>query len=134
MTLIAEMRSWRSQAFCIGVSPDGAQVRLRTGWSMKPLSSTKTMLRPSRRAFFYMRPALSTPALDGFVVALASAALGLLAAPAQARQEPPHMTGVIPYAKLLLDHFGHAFQRPELRGVSGGRRTALKQCQQSPAL
>ncbi len=41
MMLIAEMRSWRSQAFCIGVWPDGAQVRLRTGWSMKPLSSKK---------------------------------------------------------------------------------------------
>ncbi len=41
MMLIAEMRSWRSQAFCIGVWPDGAQVRRRTGWSMKPLSSKK---------------------------------------------------------------------------------------------
>ena len=42
MMLIAEMRSWRSQAFCTGVWPDGAQVRRRTGWSMKPLSSKKT--------------------------------------------------------------------------------------------
>ena len=42
MTLIAEMRSWRSQAFCSGVWPDGAQVRRRKGWSMKPLSSKKT--------------------------------------------------------------------------------------------
>ena len=42
MMLIAEMRSWRSQAFCSGVWPDGAQVRRRTGWSMKPLSSKKT--------------------------------------------------------------------------------------------
>ena len=42
MILIAEMRSWRSHAFCIGVWPDGAQVRRRTGWSMKPLSSKKT--------------------------------------------------------------------------------------------
>jgi hypothetical protein len=42
MMAIAERRSWRSQAFCIGVWPDGAQVRRRTGWSMKPLSSKKT--------------------------------------------------------------------------------------------
>ena len=41
MMLIAEIRSCRSQAFCIGVWPDGAQVRRRTGWSMKPLSSKK---------------------------------------------------------------------------------------------
>jgi hypothetical protein len=42
MMLIAERRSWRSQAFCTGVWPDGAHVRRRTGWSMKPLSSKKT--------------------------------------------------------------------------------------------
>jgi len=42
MMLMAEMRSWRSQAFSTGVWPDGAQVRRRTGWSMKPLSSNKT--------------------------------------------------------------------------------------------
>lgn len=42
MALIAEIRSCRSQALCIGVSPDGAQVRRRRGWSMKPLSSKKT--------------------------------------------------------------------------------------------
>jgi len=42
MMLIAEMRSWRSQAFCTAVRPHGAQVRRRTGWSMKPLSSKKT--------------------------------------------------------------------------------------------
>jgi hypothetical protein len=76
---------------------------------MKPLSSMKTMLRPSLRAFFYMRPARSTPAFDGFVVALSRATFGLLTTPAQTRQEPPHMTRMIPHAKLLLDHFGHAF-------------------------
>ena len=52
MILIAEMRSWRSQAFCIGVWPDGAQVRRRTGWSMKPLSSKKaTGVSVSRAPF-----------------------------------------------------------------------------------
>jgi hypothetical protein len=42
MTPIAERRSWRSHAFCTGVWPEGAHVRRRTGWSMKPLSSKKT--------------------------------------------------------------------------------------------
>jgi hypothetical protein len=32
--------------------PTGAQVRRTVGWSMNPLSSIRTMLRPSRRAFF----------------------------------------------------------------------------------
>ena len=36
-------RSCRSQASCSGVCPEGAQVRRRTGCSMKPLSSKKTM-------------------------------------------------------------------------------------------
>ena len=36
-------RSCRSQASCSGVCPEGAQVRRRTGCSMKPLSSKKIM-------------------------------------------------------------------------------------------
>ena len=52
MMLIAERRSWRSQAYCSGVWPEGAQVRRRTGWSMKPLSSKKkTGLSLSRAPF-----------------------------------------------------------------------------------
>jgi hypothetical protein len=41
MMLMTERRSWRSQAYCSGVSPMGAHVRRRTGCSMKPLSSKK---------------------------------------------------------------------------------------------
>lgn len=48
----AESRSCRSQARCTGVCPEGAQVRRRTGWSMKPLSSKKTMGLPLRAAPF----------------------------------------------------------------------------------
>ena len=43
MSPITLRRSCRSQASCSGVCPEGAQVRRRTGWSMKPLSSKKTM-------------------------------------------------------------------------------------------
>ena len=54
MMLIAERRSWRSQAFCTGVWPDGAHVRRRTGWSMKPLSSKKTRgVSVSRAPFLF---------------------------------------------------------------------------------
>jgi hypothetical protein len=64
MTLIAEMRSCRSQAFCTGVSPDGAQVRRRTGWSMKPLSSKKASGVSVSRAPFLSaaNPAFATAA------------------------------------------------------------------------
>ena len=47
-----ESRSCRSQARWIGVCPDGAQVRRRTGWSMKPLSSKKTRGLPRSAAPF----------------------------------------------------------------------------------
>ena len=37
MAPMTDRRSWRSQARWIGVRPRGAQVRRRTGWSIKPL-------------------------------------------------------------------------------------------------
>ena len=43
MSPAAESRSCRSQARCTGVCPRGAHVRRHTGWSMKPLSSKKTI-------------------------------------------------------------------------------------------
>ena len=64
MMLIAERRSCRSQALCMGVWPDGAQVRRRTGWSMKPLSSKKTSGASVSRAPFLSaaNPAFATAA------------------------------------------------------------------------
>jgi hypothetical protein len=52
MSPITESRSCRSQARWLGVCPEGAHVRRRTGWSMKPLSSKKTIGLPRRRAPF----------------------------------------------------------------------------------
>ena len=48
----AERRSCRSQARWTGVCPEGAHVRRRTGWSMKPLSSKKTIGLPRSAAPF----------------------------------------------------------------------------------
>ena len=48
----AESRSCRFHARCVGVCPDGAQVRRHTDWSMNPLSSEKTMGLPVRAALF----------------------------------------------------------------------------------
>ncbi len=55
-------RSCRSQASCSGVCPEGAQVRRRSGCSMKPLSSKKTMGVSSRIApfLFAATPACAT--------------------------------------------------------------------------
>jgi hypothetical protein len=48
----AESRACRSQARWTGICPERAQVRRRTGWSMKPLSSKKTMGLPRSDAPF----------------------------------------------------------------------------------
>ena len=54
MMPITERRSWRSHALWIGVWPEGAHVRRRTGWSIKPLSSKKTMgVSVSRAPFLF---------------------------------------------------------------------------------
>ena len=52
MNPTADNRSCRSQARWIGVCPEGDQVRRRTGWSMKPLSSKKTRGLPLADAPF----------------------------------------------------------------------------------
>lgn len=52
MNPTADNRSCRSQARWIGVCPEGDQVRRRTGWSIKPLSSKKTMGLPLAAAPF----------------------------------------------------------------------------------
>jgi hypothetical protein len=62
------------------------------------------------------------PPSNGDLVALDRATLGLLAAPSQRRQYLPDMCGVIPDTELLANHFGHAWQRPEIRPVPGPLR------------
>jgi len=52
MNPTADNRSCRSQARWIGVCPEGDHVRRRTGWSMKPLSSKKTIGLPLAAAPF----------------------------------------------------------------------------------
>jgi hypothetical protein len=59
MNATADNRSCRSQARWIGVWPDGAHVRRRAGWSMKPLSSKKTRGLPLRAAPFLSAASLS---------------------------------------------------------------------------
>ena len=65
MMLIADRRSWRSQAYCRGVWPEGAQVRRRTGWSMKPLSSKKNTGFSDFRAPFLSAASLARASAAG---------------------------------------------------------------------
>jgi hypothetical protein len=54
----------------IGVWPLGAQVLRTLGTSRKPLSSRNAKWAPSLAAFFYMRPLVTLPPLDGLLVSL----------------------------------------------------------------
>src|SRR4030042_1634379 len=88
---ITESRSCRSQLYRIGVWPRGAQVRRTRGWSIKPLSSGKTMLRPVSLAFFYTRPVFPLPICDGSFVAFSRPSFGLLTTPAHGVQDSPDL-------------------------------------------
>lgn len=97
------------------------------GMSRKPLSSTNTRWAPRRAAFFYPGPRVPLPPGDGRFVALDGPALGLLAAPAQAGQDFPHVRRMIPNAKLLADQRSHSGQRPEIGAVPGPQRPVAQQ-------
>ena len=89
-----------------------------TGCSMKPVSSTKTMLRPLFCAFFYPRPILLSPIGDGRFVSLAGPTFGFLTAPTHASQHMPDAGRIVPHAKTPIDQFDDARQRPQF-GADG---------------
>jgi len=79
----------------------------RTDSSIKPLSSGKTMLYPCRRAFFYTRPVLLSPTLNGLLVAFAGSPFGLLT---PLEKQYSIILGIslflsIPHSHPLLDTF-----------------------------
>jgi len=110
----------------MGVCPRGAQVRLSGETSEKPLSSSKISVACSWRHFFYLWPDVPFPVRDGFVIALQSPALRSLAAPAQALQQVPDGTRMVPYAKQLPAQVRHAVKGPIVFGVPMGIRAALQ--------
>src|SRR6266699_3187987 len=130
IALMADSRSCLSQAYWTGVWPRGAQVRRRVGWSKKPVSSEKTMLACHRAPPFYPRPILVAPLSDGPFPSLASQLFGLLAAPAQARQQMPDVTGMVAHAEPMLDYFRHSPTSPHLGGVTCSERAATQDAHQ----
>src|SRR5438309_8050137 len=97
----------------MGVWPRGAQVRQRCGFCVNPLSSIKTIVRPSFSAFFSGRPSDASPFANRFLIALQRATYRTLWTPAQAAQHAPNVTGVVPDAEFSLDQIGHALAGPE---------------------
>src|ERR1051325_2115368 len=102
-------KRFQLKVYCsTGVWPRGAQVRTRWGRSLKPLSSTNTMVRRCWRAFFYFRPAHPLPAADESLVTLGGPACRPLATPTQPVQETPDMARMEFDAGLALDQIGDA--------------------------
>src|SRR5436190_19878369 len=107
-------RHFQLKEYCrTGVWPRGAQVRTRCGRSLKPLSSTKTMVRRCRSAFFNFRPASALPALDRRLVALGSSTDRSLATPAQRAENAPHVSRMKLLTGLSLDQIGHPPRSPQ---------------------
>jgi hypothetical protein len=70
-------------------------------------------VRPSWRAFFKPRPALSLPAADRLLVALPRLAGWSSATPVELAQDTPDLRRVVAPAVLLLDEFADPRQGPQ---------------------
>jgi hypothetical protein len=117
-----------------GVWPFGAQVLTRVGRSLSPDSSTKTIVRPSARHFFWRRPTLLLPGEDRHLVALDGAARGALVGESQLAQDPPDMHGAVHPPKLDFEQRAHARQRPQLGRKAAGHRPGDDPLRQPGAL
>src|SRR6516225_6584593 len=109
-----------------GVCPLGAQLRTRCGRSETPDSSMKTMIRPSRAAFFKRRPALGLPLPDRGFIALCGAPARPLAGEPQPPEQPPHAGLAISLASERLDQLANPSQGPQVTAVSLRQRASLE--------
>lgn len=99
-----------------------------------PLSSMKTRWPPSLSSFFYRRPLVPLPVVDGFLVSLERSTLWDLTAPVKTAEDLPDVAGVVFDVELLPDHGGDPLQRPEVVWKSREDRPVHKDFQQPLAL
>src|SRR5687768_174950 len=108
-----------------GVAPRRAQVvpgRCRKLW---PVSSRKSSVRPSRRAFFFERdPFAPRPGGDGGLVALPGPGRGALDREAVRLQRPLEVARVVVHAELPPDQRRDALEGPALGPETRRRCTA----------
>ncbi len=118
----------------VGVCPRGAHVRLSGETSEKPVSSRKTRVALSCCHFFYLRPEVTLPMRNGFIIAVQRLALGLLTTPPQSLQQTPHAGRLVPYPKQVPDQMRDAVQRPVIFWIALPVGTLLQGLKQAPAL
>ena len=100
---------------------------MRCGRSLSPLSSMKTMVRPSFLGFFLIsgqRFCFHSP--DLLLVPLQRASRRTLATPAQLPQDAPSLRRMVTYAAFALDQVRHAPSGPQTGFVSQRFRPALQ--------
>lgn len=83
-----------------------------------PDSSTKTISRLSRRAFFKGRPGPTLPVAHGILVALDGPLLGLLRAKTQRAQDAPNLRLAKANAVHAFDDCAHTLERPQFSAKS----------------
>ena len=101
-----------------GVCPRGAQVRQRCGRWLTPLSSMKTIVRPSFRAFFNGGPLMLLPPTDRCFVAFAGPPRRSLRAPPERDQQLPDMPPVVADVELAFDQVRDARAGPQRRLIA----------------
>src|SRR6266496_3572993 len=107
------------QWYCrTGVWPRGAHVRQRCGRSLNPLSSMKTMVRPSFLAFFLTSASDPSPLQNLGFVPFPGASRRSLATPTQLPQNAPCLRGIVLHSAFVLDQLRHTRRRPQGRFIS----------------
>ena len=91
------------------------------GNKWQPVSSTKTMVRPSSLDFLERGPALLFPAPDGFFVPLLRATAGLLAAPPILLEDVAHLGRVVFDPEVASDDLGYSGLGPDVTTKAQGR-------------
>jgi hypothetical protein len=101
---------------------------------MKPVSSIKTSVRPSRWAFFERGPLVFGPVGNGLFIPLTGALGELLRAPAQTPQEVPNARGTIGNAKMAVNERCNTRQSPECISETMSASTLAQQGDEALAL
>jgi hypothetical protein len=94
----------------------------------------KTIVRPSRRAFFYPGPVLRGPLGNRLLVAFTGTTLGLLGTPAEAAHKVPDTRGTIGDAKVPFNNRRDTRQRPEFIAEAMGTSPLAQEVDEALAL
>ena len=94
--------------------------------SLNPLSSRKTIVRPSFLAFFLTPAGVAASTAGSSPRPAPALAPWPLTTPAHLPQDPPHVSGMVLNPTFLLDQMGHPVGRPQVGFVPQPFRPPLQ--------